>query len=133
MNGTSRDQKLVSDRRVVNLPSYLELHLALQDDDQFVGRMSEIFPSPSWWVDPEVATEPPLRPIGDNLFPVDFGHRVMCLQESGQSRSVTESQHELIYRALHFERYALIRCSNCSPVILAPKVLGILTTLFTLS
>ena len=42
-------------------------------------------------------------------------------------------QHELIYRALHFEKYALTRSSNCSPLILAPQVLGIFTTLFTLS
>jgi hypothetical protein len=52
MNCTSRDQKLFSDRRVMNLPSDLELHLAFQDDDQFVGCMREILPSPSRRVDP---------------------------------------------------------------------------------
>jgi len=133
MNGTGRDQKLVSDRRVTDLPCDLELHLAFQDDDQFVGRMREILPSPPWRVDPEVATEPPLRPIGCNLFPVDARHRQMCLQEFEQSGSVAGSQHEFICRDLHFEKYALTRSSNCSPLILAPQVLGILTTLFTLS
>jgi len=96
MNGTSRDQKLLSDHWVTDLPSDLEFHLAFQHDDQFVGCMREIFPSPSRRVDPEVATEPPLRPIGGNLFPVDTCHHEMCLQESGQSRSVARSQHELI-------------------------------------
>jgi len=52
MNGTSRDQKLFSDSTVTDLPCDLEFHLALQDDDQFVGRMREIFPSPSRRVDP---------------------------------------------------------------------------------
>ena len=68
MDCTSGDQKLLSDRRVTNLPSDLEFHLAFQDDDQFVGRMREILPSLSWLVGPEVATEPPFRPIGSNLF-----------------------------------------------------------------
>ena len=36
-------------------------------------------------------------------------------------------------RALHFEKYALTRSSNCSPVILAPQVLGIFTSRFTSS
>ena len=43
------------------------------------------------------------------------------------------SKHEIIYRALHFERYALTRSSNCSPLILAPQVLGIFTSRFTSS
>lgn len=71
MGYTSRDQKLFSDCRVINLPSDLEFHLAFQDDDRFVGRMREILPPPSRWVDPEIATEPPRRPIGGNLFLVD--------------------------------------------------------------
>jgi len=43
------------------MPSDLELHLALQHNDQFVGRMREMLPSPSRRVDPEVATETPWR------------------------------------------------------------------------
>src|SRR5208283_1184754 len=82
MNGTSRDQKLFSDRRVTDLPCDLELHLAFQDDDQFIGCMREILPSPPWRVDPEVATEPPLRPIGGNLLPLYDCHRQMSLQGS---------------------------------------------------
>jgi len=82
MDGTSGDQKFLSDDRVTNLPGDLELHLALQHDDQFVSRMREILPSPSWRVDPEVTTEPSLRPIGGNLFPVDGRHRQVCLQGS---------------------------------------------------
>jgi hypothetical protein len=69
MDGTSGDQKLVSDRRVTNLPSDLEFHLTFQDDYQLVGCMCEILPSLSWRVDPEIATKPPFRPIGSNLFP----------------------------------------------------------------
>ena len=36
-------------------------------------------------------------------------------------------------RALHFEKYAFTRSSNCSPVILAPQVVGIFTSRFTSS
>ncbi len=59
----------------MNLPSDHKFHLAFQDDDQFVSCMREILSAPSKRVDPEVATEPPLCPIGCNLFLVDFGHR----------------------------------------------------------
>ncbi len=62
MDGTSGDQQFLSDRRVTNLPSDLEFHLAFQDDDQFVGRMREVFPSLTWRVGPEVATEIPVSP-----------------------------------------------------------------------
>lgn len=71
MDGTGRDQKLLPDGRVADLLGDLELHLAFKDDDQFVGCMCEIFPPPSGWIDPEVATETTLRPGGGDLFPVD--------------------------------------------------------------
>jgi len=81
MDSASRDQNFFSDRGVTDLPSDLEFHLALQHDDQFVCRVREILPSPTWRVDPKIATEPSLRPIGGNFFPVDGRHRE-CLQGS---------------------------------------------------
>jgi hypothetical protein len=71
MNCTSGDQKLFSDFGMMDLTSDLEFHLAVQNSDQFIGRMGEILSTPSWKVGPEVATEAPLGPIGSNLFPVD--------------------------------------------------------------
>ena len=69
MDGSCGDQKLVSDRRVTNLPSNLEFHLTFQDDYQLVGRMREILPSLSWRVDPEIATKPPASPNWQQLVP----------------------------------------------------------------
>jgi hypothetical protein len=88
MDGTSGDQKLFSDRRVTNLPGDLKFHLAFQDDDQFVGGMSEVLPSASWRVGPEVATEPSLRPIGSNPFTVDLDHLTISLNEFRQTREL---------------------------------------------
>jgi hypothetical protein len=58
---------------MMNLPSDLELHPTFQHDHEFVRRMGEVLPPLSGRVDPEVATESPLRPIGGYLF--SMGHR----------------------------------------------------------
>jgi hypothetical protein len=74
MDGTSGDQEFLSDFRVANPPGNLELHLALQHEDQFIGRMREILPALSWRVDPEITAETPLRPFRSDLFTVDDCH-----------------------------------------------------------
>jgi len=52
MDGTGRDQDLLPYHRVTDPPSDLEFHLALQHNDQFLGRMREVLPSPPWRIDP---------------------------------------------------------------------------------
>ena len=46
-NGTGRDQDLLADLGVADPPGDLELHVALQHEDQFVGRMREVLSAPS--------------------------------------------------------------------------------------
>ena len=55
--GTGRDQQLLADPRAVNLARDLELHLALQHDDQLVRRVAEVFPWLARRIGPELATE----------------------------------------------------------------------------
>jgi hypothetical protein len=69
MDGSCSDQKLVSDRRVTNLPGDLEFHLTFQDDYQLVGRMREILPSLSWRVDPKDRNQTPASPNRQQLVP----------------------------------------------------------------
>ena len=63
MNRTCGDQNFFANLNVNYPTGYLELHLTFHHDDQFVGLMSEAFPSLSGWVRPEVAAEPSLCPI----------------------------------------------------------------------
>jgi hypothetical protein len=57
MDGTSGDQKLISDRRVTNSISDLDFHLAFQDHDQLIGGMGEILSAPSRRIGQKVASE----------------------------------------------------------------------------
>ena len=58
MDSTGRDEEFFSDFWMADLPGDLELHLALQDEHEFIGRMGEVFPPLSGCIDPEVATNP---------------------------------------------------------------------------
>jgi hypothetical protein len=91
MDGTGRDQEFLPDLGVADPPRDLELHLALQHEDKFIGRMGEILPSLSGFVDPEVAPEATFSPISLDLFAINACH-LCCPSSLNELSSRDEKQ-----------------------------------------
>jgi hypothetical protein len=70
MVGPGRDQQLLAWLRAMDLSLDLELHIAIEHDDQFVGAVDEILPTFARRVGPQLAAEPSGSPIGGNLFSI---------------------------------------------------------------
>jgi len=65
-----RDQQLLAKLRAMNLPLNLELHITIEHDDQFVGRVDEVLPTLARRVSLQLAAESTGGPIGGNLFAI---------------------------------------------------------------
>ncbi len=71
LNRTGGDEQLVAWLGMVNHPGDLELHSTFEHGHQLVGLMREVLPLASRRIDPQLATEPALGPVGGDLVGVN--------------------------------------------------------------
>src|SRR5262249_4592167 len=74
VDGARRNPNLLPHLGVADLTRNLELHLAIQDDDQLVGGVPKVLPALSRRVRPQVTAETPRCPVRSDLFAMNRSH-----------------------------------------------------------